>query len=142
MQPLFNSSTVDFSTLQEVQEPATMQRFTKLAVWQRSHNLVLEVYRLTAKFLSDERFGLISQLRRAAASVPTNIAEGSKRQSSSEYARFLNIAEGSLAETEYLLMLARDLGFLNPQQFDPPLNEISNIARMLNALRLKVGRGS
>ena len=142
MQPLFNSSTVDFSTLQEVQEPATMQRFTKLAVWQRSHNLVLEVYRHTAKFPSDERFGLISQLRRAAASVPTNIAEGSKRQSSSEYARFLNIAEGSLAETEYLLMLAKDLGFLSPQQFDPPLNEISNIARMLNALRLKVGRGS
>jgi len=103
---------------------------------------VLEVYRLTAKFSSDERFGLISQLRRAAASVPTNIAEGSKRQSSSEYARFLNIAEGSLAETEYLLMLAKDLGFLSPQQFDPPLNEISNIARMLNALRLKVGRGN
>ena len=142
MQPLFNSSAVDFSTLQEVQEPATMQRFTKLAVWQRSHNLVLEVYRLTAKFPSDERFGLVSQLRRAAASVPTNIAEGSKRQSSSEYARFLNIAEGSLAETEYLLMLAKDLGFLNPQQSDPALNEISNIARMLNALRLKVGRGS
>jgi len=77
-----------------------MQRFTELKVWQRSHELTLEVYRVTASFPSTERFGLISQPRRASASVPTNIAEGSKRQSNQEYARFLNIAEGSLAETE------------------------------------------
>jgi four helix bundle protein len=88
-----------------------MQRFTDLAVWQRSQQVVLEVYRLSGKFPADERFGLVSQLRRAAASVPTNIAEGSKRRSNPEYARFLNVAEGSLAETEYLLMLSRDLRF-------------------------------
>ena len=75
-----------------------MQRFTELKVWQRSHEVTLEVYRVTACFPSAERFGLISQLRRAAASVPTNIAEGSKRQSNQEYARFLNIAEASLVE--------------------------------------------
>ena len=94
---------------------------------------MLEVYRLTVGFPPDERFGLVSQLRRAAASVPTNIAEGSKRQSSPEYARFLNVAEGSLAETEYLLMLSKDLGFLESEACAAPLSEISEIARMLNA---------
>jgi four helix bundle protein len=83
-----------------------MQRFTELMVWQRSHRLTLEMYRLTSRFPAEERFGIISQLRRATLSVPTNIAEGSKRISSSEFARFLNIAEGSLAETEYLLWSA------------------------------------
>ena len=78
-----------------------MQRFTELKVWQRSHEVTLEVYRVTAAFPSAERFGLISQLQRAAASVPRNIAEGSKRQSNQEYARFLNIAEASLVEAEY-----------------------------------------
>jgi four helix bundle protein len=77
-----------------------MQRFTDLKVWQRSHGLTLEIYKLSKPFPGDERFGLVSQMRRAAASVPTNIAEGSKRLSNPEYAHFLNIAEGSLAETE------------------------------------------
>jgi four helix bundle protein len=115
-----------------------MQRFTELKVWQRSHELTLEVYRVTASFPSAERFGLISQLRRAAASIPTNIAEGSKRESNQEYARFLNIAEGSLAETEYLLMLSRDLGFLGGDSANELLKEITEIARMLNALKKKV----
>lgn len=72
-----------------------MQKFQDLKVWQRSHALVLAVYRLTVMFSAAERFGLVTQLRRAALSVPTNIAEGSKRQSGQEYGRFLNIAEGS-----------------------------------------------
>ena len=84
-----------------------MQRFTDLKVWQRSHALVLAIYRATMSFPADERFGITSQLRRAAVSVPSNIAEGSKRQGRLDYARFLNIAEGSLSETQYLLMLAR-----------------------------------
>ena len=115
-----------------------MQRFTDLAVWQRSHALVLQVYRLSRTFPSDERFGLTSQLRRAALSVPTNIAEGSKRQSNQEYARFLNIAEGSLVETEYLLMVGRDLGYLAPDSAKAALDELSEIARMLNSLRKAV----
>jgi four helix bundle protein len=115
-----------------------MQRFTELKVWQRSHQLTLEMYRVTASFPSAERFGLISQLRRAAASVPTNIAEGSKRQSNPEYARFLNIAEASLVETEYLLMLSRDLGFLAQDSSEVMLQEVSEIAKMLSGLRGKV----
>jgi len=118
-----------------------MQRFTDLKVWQRSHALVLAIYRATASFPSDERFGLTSQLRRAAASVPTNIAEGSKRQGRLDYARFLNIAEGSLSETQYLLMLARDLGHLPPDLATSLLGEADEIARMLHMLRVKVEPG-
>ncbi len=111
-----------------------MQRFNDLKVWQRGHALVLEVYRLTASFPDGERFGLISQLRRAAVSVPTNIAEGAKRQRSQDYARFLNIAEGSLSEVEYLLLLSRDLSFLTAEAHKALQAEIEEIARMLYAL--------
>ena len=115
-----------------------MQRFTELKVWQRSHALVLQLYRLTTALPAEERFGLVSQLRRAAASVPTNVAEGSKRQGNQDYVRFLNIAEGSLVETEYLLMLSRDLGYLTREAAQAPLDEIKEIAGMLHGLRAKV----
>ncbi len=98
----------------------------------------MQIYRLTAKFPADERFGLVSQLRRAVLSVPTNIAEGSKRQSEQEYARFLNLAEASLAEAQYLLMVSRDLGYLTPDAAKTPLAAASEIARMLHGLRSKV----
>src|ERR1035441_10788270 len=114
-----------------------MQRFTDLMVWQRSHALVLQVYRLTKSFPPDERYGLTSQVRRAVLSIPTNIAEGSKRETNREYARFLNIAEGSLAETEYLLMVSRDLGYLSVAMAKPVLAEAAEIAKMLHGLRSK-----
>lgn len=115
-----------------------MQPFTELKVWQRSHALALKIYTLTRDFPADERFGLTSQLRRAAISVATNIAEGSRRQHPHDFARFLNIAEGSLAELEYLLMLARDLGLAEQPALDPHISEAIEIARMLHALRRKV----
>lgn len=115
-----------------------MQHFTRLEVWKRSHALTLAIYDLTKAFPPEERFGLISQLRRAASSVPTNIAEGSKRRTTSEFARFLNIAEGSLSEVEYLLVLSRDLHYAPAEQLRPLFKEISEIARMLYALRTKV----
>ena len=115
-----------------------MQRFAELKVWQKSHALVLEVYRATKTFPDEERFGLTSQLRRAATSVPANVAEGSKRQRNPDYARFLNIAEGSLAETEYLLMLARDLGYLDAKRAETVRAGVPDVARMLHALRAKV----
>src|SRR6266571_2853041 len=116
-----------------------VQSFRDLKVWQRSHALVLAVYRLTEAFPSQERFGVVSQLRRAAVSVPTNIAEGSKRRTPQDYARFLNLAEASLAETEYLLTLCRDLGA--GEVTEPLLLEASEISRMLYALRGKVEQG-
>src|SRR5579862_1026607 len=115
-----------------------MQRFTELLVWKRSHAAVLEVYRATARFPSEGRFGLTSQLRRAMLPVPTNIAEGSKRVSRQDYARFLNVAEGSLAETEYLLMVSRDLGYLLEKDISALLAELTEIGSVLNSLRTKV----
>lgn len=100
---------------------------------------MLQVYRLTKSFPPEERYGLTSQIRRATLSVPTNIAEGSKRQTNTEHARFLNISEGSLAETEYLLMVSRDLGYLTMSVTAPLLKEADEIAKTLHALRAKVG---
>ncbi len=93
---------------------------------------------MTTGFPQNERYGLTSQLRRAALSVPTNIAEGSKRLTSQEYARFLNIAEASLAETEYLVMVSRDLEYVTPIVATKSFSEISELSRMLHALRKKV----
>lgn len=118
-----------------------MQRFTELKVWKRSHELVLRIYRHASKFPVEERFGLTSQIRRAVLSVPTNIAEGSKRKTNQEYARFLNIAEGSLAETEYLLMVSKDLGYLNGDDARTCIEEAAEIARMLHVLRSRVENG-
>ena len=117
-----------------------MQRFTDLKVWERGHALAIEVYRLSGRFPPDERFGLTSQVRRAATSVPSNIAEGSKRVSASDSARFLNIAEGSLAELEYLLILSRDLGYAEPDRVEPVFARVAEVARMLHGLRATVQR--
>ena len=90
-----------------------MHDFRRLTAWQVGHELALEVYQATASFPPDERFGLTSQMRRSAASVPTNIAEGSGRGSEPDFARFLAIAVGSASELLYQVRLARDLGYLD-----------------------------
>ena len=115
-----------------------MQRFTDLKVWQRGHALALVIYKHTAGFPADERYGLVAQLRRAMVSVPTTIAEGSRRRSPKDYAHFLNIAEASLAEVEYLLMLSRDLGYLDEPNATRGISETTEISRMLYALRQRV----
>ena len=83
-----------------------------LTAWKLCHELALAVYRATERWPTDERFGLISQVRRAAVSAPTNIAEGSAKRGTGDYRRYLDIALGSIAEVSYLLTLARDLGIL------------------------------
>jgi four helix bundle protein len=115
-----------------------MQRFTELKVWQRGHALVLKVYKLTIGFPLVERYGLTSQLRRAVLSVPTNIAEGSKRVSNQDYARFLNMAEASLAETEYLLLVSRDLEYIASAAVNVCFSDVAELASMLHGLRKKV----
>ena len=86
--------------------------FRQLHAWQESHRLVLMVYQVTQGFPGEERFGLVSQMRRAAVSVPANIAEGFKRLGIQDKMRFYNVAEGSLEELKYYLILAQDLGYL------------------------------
>jgi len=99
-----------------------MQDYRKLKVWQKAHELALAVYEASARFPREEVYALTSQIRRAAASVPSNIVEGCGRGSNAELMRFLYIALGSANEVEYQLLLARDLGFLQPMQ--PGIKEI------------------
>ncbi len=93
------------------------RNYKNIVAWQRSHEFVLVVYSLTAKFPDIERYGLTSQLRRAAASVPANIAEGAVRDSQADYLRFLTIALGSLSEVDYFLFLSKDLGYISEQRY-------------------------
>ena len=115
-----------------------MQPFTRLRVRQRAHAFALEAYTATARFPASERFGLTAQIRRAAVSVTANIAEGSRRRHDGDFARFLNIAEASLAEVEALVMIGRDLDYLERGQAIPLLDEASEIGRMLCAFRMRV----
>ena len=115
-----------------------MQDFRKLKVWERAHAFVLEVYRASELFPPNEKFGLTSQIRRAAASIPTNMAEGCGRNSNPDMARFLHIAMGSASEVEYLLILAKDLNTLPADRFAAMESEFFEIKRMLNALIQKV----
>jgi four helix bundle protein len=115
-----------------------MQRYSDLKVWQRAHQLVLRVYALSAQFPPDERFGLTSQVRRASFSVAANLAEGSRRASAGDFARHINIAQGSVGETHYCLLLARDLRYATEEQTAPMLAELDEIGAMLHALRRKI----
>jgi four helix bundle protein len=116
-----------------------MQSFRDLKVWEKAHRLTLAVYRATAEFPSDERFGMTSQMRRAGSSIPANIAEGSVRSSDLDFARFLHTAIGSASELEYFLLLAKDLGYLGLAPFDQLTADVQEVKRMLAALinRLK-----
>ena len=111
-----------------MREPA--KSFQDLDVWKNSHGFVLEVYRLTATFPAEERFGLSSQFRRAAVSVPANIAEGFRKFTPADKARFLNTAEGSLEECRYYCILAQDLGYGETGKLREALDVI---ARQLSA---------
>ena len=111
-----------------------MGNFKKLAVWEKSHHLTLEVYKLTAHFPKEETYGLTSQLRRASSSIPANIAEGSGRGGSKEMAQFLRIAQGSAHEVEYHLLLARDLDFIKSESHVQLEEKIIEIQRMLAGL--------
>jgi four helix bundle protein len=108
------------------------KRHQKLDVWRDAMTLVEVIYRLTAAFPSDEKFGLTAQLRRAAVSVPSNIAEGAARTSRTEYVRFLSIARGSLAEIDTQIEIARRLGYLPS---DRDIDEtVQKVFARLNAL--------
>jgi four helix bundle protein len=116
-----------------------MQDFRSLEVWGKAHAATLAVYRATESFPAAERYGLTSQMRRAAASVAANIAEGCGRGSDADFARFLHMALGSASELEYFLLLARDLQFMSQSPHDDILATTQEVKRMLSALvtRLK-----
>ena len=102
----------------------SVKTFKDLIVWQKSHALVLAVYKTTKQFPVEEKFGLTSQLRRSTSSIPTNIVEGHKRKTTKDYLHFLNLADSSLEETKYHIILSKDLGYLQEEEFHK-LTEIS-----------------
>lgn len=118
-----------------------MRDFKKLKVWERAHNFSIRLYKITKTFPREELYGITSQLRRAVISIPTNIAEGSGKQSEKDFARFLSIAAGSASETEYLLMLSKDLEFLEKSIAIDLITEINEIKKMLNAFITKIAKG-
>ncbi|MBV8212960.1 MAG: four helix bundle protein [Verrucomicrobia bacterium] len=101
--------------------------FEDLLVWKKAHAYVLEIYRITKEFPKSEIFGLTAQMRRAAVSMPANIAEGLKKRTPREKIRILNISQGSLEESRYYLILAEDLDYANTAVFLPKLEEISKM---------------
>jgi four helix bundle protein len=111
-----------------------IQSWHDLLVWQKAHAATLEVYRITRAFPADERYRLTDQLCRAAASVPTNIAEGKGRGSLAEFRQFLIIARGSTEETRYLLLLAKDLGLLSLEVYASLEAKYTEVSKMTNAL--------
>jgi four helix bundle protein len=112
----------------------------KFEVFHRAHGLVLAIYRLTGRLPTNERFGLSAQLRRAAASIPTNIVEGASRRTSTEFHRFLDIAYGSASEEHYLLQLAVDLRMLAAEDAASCLDCSDHVARELQKLQATVSR--
>jgi len=110
-----------------------MKDFRNLQVWEKAHSFTLKVYQTTQDYPDNERYGLTSQLRRAAASIPTNIAEGCGRGTDKELAQFFQIAVGSASESEYLLELSNDLGYLDSDTFKGLSTQIVEVRKMLIA---------
>ena len=109
--------------------PKVAKRFQDLIVWRKSHEFVLSVYKITKEFPQYELFGLVSQMRRAAVSIPANISEGFRRKGKADKLRFYNMSQGSLEESRYYLILAKDLGYVDTGQL---INDIDEVAKLLD----------
>ncbi len=113
----------------------SVQSYRDLEVWQKAMDLAEACYRATKGFPKEELFGLTSQIRRAAASIPANLAEGHGRQHTREYLNFVSVARGSLMEVETHLLLSQRVGLLTPEALEPLLRMTDDISRMLTGLR-------
>lgn len=119
-----------------------MRKFQDLLVWEKAHEVALTCFELSKSLPSEEKFGLISQLRRAAFSIPTNIAEGCGRHTDSDFARYLSIAAGSTSEVGYLLILIKDINYLSAEAIDTNLEKVNEVKKMLNAFIIKLKANS
>lgn len=108
-----------------------MRNYKELKVWEKAHDITLNIYEITKDFPSEEKFGIISQLRRASSSIPTNITEGCGFNSDKQFVRFLSIALGSASEVDYLIFLALELNFLELEQYNSLNSEIKEVKKML-----------
>lgn len=118
----------------ESRESSAVRSYRDLLVWQKSMSFVTKVYRHLDTFPKTEHYGLVSQIKRSSVSVPSNIAEGSSRRSTKEFLRYINIANGSLAEAETQLQIATNLGYLDEKSLVEMLNATDEISRMLQGL--------
>ena len=109
-----------------------MATFKDLIVWQKSHLLVLKIYEITKQFPREEIYGLTNQIRRAAYSVPANIVEGKKKKTIPHQLSFINIAEGSLEEVKYFLILSKDLKYIEEDRYNELLKDAEEIGKLLN----------
>jgi four helix bundle protein len=121
-----------------VPESAKVKHYKELKIWQKSMALATAIYRLTAKFPADERYGLVSQMRRAAVSIPSNVAEGQARHGTREFLQFLSHASGSLGELETQTLLAVNLGYCASSDVKDFLEEIAELQKMIAAIRRKL----
>ena len=119
-----------------------MRDFRKLQIWERSHGIALETYEITRGFPKEEIYGLTSQMRRASISIPTNIAEGCGRDSNADFLRFLYISMGSASELEYLLELAKDLNYLDHDNFESLNFNLIGFRKMMNVFIRKIKANS
>jgi len=108
-------------------------KFKELKIWQESHQLTLEIYKLTKLFPKSEVYGISSQIQRSSSSVPANIVEGYNRKGSKEFIQFLYQARGSLSETEYFIILSTDLGYIEPTKSNELLSRYESLSKMLSA---------
>ncbi len=115
-----------------------MGNYKELIVWQKSVDLVTEIYTSTTAFPKEELYGLTNQIRRSSISIPSNIAEGHSRRSTNDYLQFLKIARGSCAELETQLIISKNLHYLNPEEFQILIKKTSEISKMLNAIITKL----
>lgn len=118
-----------------------MKNFRDLKVWELGHRLTLDVYGVTKSYPADERFGLSLQMRKAAGSVPMNLAEGCGRGSDADFGRLVVNACGSSSELEYDLILSRDLNYITAATYDDLLDRTQSVGRMLNRLQQRLRRG-
>lgn len=115
-----------------------MKDYKKLNVWHKSHDTVLKIYKVSKRFPKEETYGLTSQMRRSAVSIPANIAEGCGKKTDIDMTRFMNISLGSIHETEYYNLLARDLNYINNEEYEEIDSALSEIKAMLIGFIKKV----
>jgi four helix bundle protein len=111
-----------------------MSNYKNLKVWADGVNFVVEIYKITARYPKEEKFGLVSQMRRAAVSIPSNIAEGATNRSKKEFSKFIRIAKGSLSELETQIIISFKLGFITEKSYNKIIEQSEQISRMLAGL--------
>jgi len=109
-------------------------KFEELKAWQKSHQLVLDIYKIIKKFPTEEKFSLVDQIKRSSSSIPTNIVEGNERKTKNEFIQFLYVSKGSCAETKYHLLLAKDLDYISESEYQNLNQQLTEVSKMISGL--------